>query len=94
MNISFGIQTYKQIQDKPQKENLNGEFSEEIEKETFRRDSGMQVPVGLPGFTIVTSFGTGLLSDNTFSNQSEKSRKFKCIFKQRNQTTNGDALSV
>jgi hypothetical protein len=25
----------------------------------------------LPGFTTVTSFGTGLLSDNTFSNQSE-----------------------
>lgn len=41
------------------------------ERETCRRDSGMYVPVGLPGFTTVTSFGTGLLSVNILSNQSE-----------------------
>lgn len=44
-----------------------------LQKEiTLRRGSGMYVPDGLPGFTTVTSFGTGLCSDRVFSNQSIK----------------------
>lgn len=31
----------------------------------------MYVPVGLPGLTTVTTFGTGLVSDSVLSNQSE-----------------------
>ena len=42
------------------------------QSETLRRGSGMQVPVGFPGFVMETSFGAGLVSERTLSNQSTK----------------------
>lgn len=47
----------------------------ERERETLSRGSGMQIPDGFPGFTIETSFGTGLVSERVFSNHS--TRKFQ-----------------
>lgn len=56
------------------------------QRETFRRGPGMQVPDGFPGFVMETTFGAGLVSKSTVSNQSTK--KGPCTLSEKVWRTN------